>query len=322
MVQKEIEAVRQAILQTDNILIACHVRPDGDTLGSALALSLALRKIGKTACVVSADGVPEPWSFIPHSAEVLREAPKKKFGLAIGVDADGISRLGDAAAALESAPVVVSIDHHSGSSPFGDIRVHDTKAAAAAELVYALIIALGLEIDRDIACCLMAGLVGDTGGFRFPNVTPRTFEIAAELARAGASSSDIAKRVYEDRGLTATKVLGHVLAGLRTTAKGRIVWGRVSKKDFEKLGADDTHTEGVVNYIRAVQGSKVGLLFREAPNGTVRVSLRSNQGIDVAGIARTFGGGGHPAAAGCTIESDLETAEKLVVEEVLKWMDS
>ncbi len=319
---KAIESARQAIIQGDNILIACHVRPDGDTLGSALALWLALGSLGKVSWVLSTDGVPEPWDLIPHSNAVLREAPDTDFALSIAVDADGINRLGEAAKPVESAPLVISIDHHSGANPFGDIRIYDPEAAATAELVYGLIDALGVEIGRDIASCLMAGIVGDTGGFRFPNTTPRTFEIAAELMRAGASPSEIAVRIYEDRGLTATKVLGHVLAGLKTAANGRIVWGSVSKEDFSKLEAEDTHTEGVVNYIRAVRGSKIALLFREGPNGAVRVSLRSNKGVDVAKIAAKFGGGGHPAAAGCTLDADLQTAEKLVIEEASRWMES
>ena len=319
---KDLEAARDAILRGRRFLIACHVRPDGDTLGCAIALWLALGKLAKAAWVVSVDGAPDPWDFIPHVNSILTSAQDENPDVAIAVDADGIDRVGAARAKLESASVIISIDHHAGTSPFGHVRVYDPTAAATAELVVELLDALAVPLDREIATCLMAGLVGDTGAFRFANVTPRTFEIAARLTRERASAYEIARRVYEDRSLTATKVLGHVLARLRTTPDNRIAWGSVSLKDFAALGASDAHTDGVVNFIRSVHGAKVGLLFREYPDGTVRVSLRSNEGFDVARIAAVFSGGGHPAAAGCTVEGGLSEVEKRVVDEVIKWMAS
>ena len=320
MERKTLEAACDVIRRGRTFIIACHIRPDGDTLGSGIALWLALNGLGKKAWIVSVDGVPDPWGFLPHTDVLLASAPKEDFDVAIAVDADGIERVGDARPAVESARTVISIDHHAGAAPFGDVRVHDPKAAATAELVIEILDILNVPIDTDIATCLMAGIIGDTGAFRFTNVTPRTFETAARLLRAGASSSEIARRVYEDRSLIATKVLGHVLADLRTSIGEAIVWGSVSLEDFAALGASDEHTDGVVNFILAVQGARVGLLFREYPDGTVRVSLRSNGDIDVSKIANIFGGGGHAAAAGCTVEGNLATAEERVVDEVAKWM--
>lgn len=317
-----LEAARDAILRGSRFLIACHVGPDGDTLGCALSLWLAIRKTGKDAWVVSQDGAPDPWNIIPHTDAVLKAAPDGEFDVAIAVDADGIDRLGSARAAVESAGLVICIDHHKGKSPFGDIQICRPEKSASAEIVLELLDALGANIDSEIATCLMAGIVGDTGGFRFANVTPETLETAARLMRSGASPAEIAREVYENRSLTATRVLGHVLAGLRTAADGRVVWGSVSLKEFADLDASDEHTDGVVSFIRAVRGAQVGLLFRERPDGTVRVSLRSNEATDVSLIAAAFGGGGHAAAAGCTIEGSLAGVEKRVIEEVMKWTES
>ena len=317
-----LEAARDAIRGGRTFLIACHVRPDGDTLGSGMALWLALGKLKKQAWIVSVDGVPDPWGFIPHSDVLLTSAPDENFDVAIAVDADGIERLGNAKAAVESAQTVISIDHHAGAAPFGDIRIHNASRAATAEIVLGLLDALEIPLDAEMATCLMAGIIGDTGAFRFTNVTPQTFETSSRLMMAGADPAEIARRVYENRGLTATKVLGHVLADLRTAAEGRVVWGSVSLQSFGALGANDTHTDGVVNFIRAVRGAKVGLLFRECPDATVRVSLRSNGDVNVSKIAGVFGGGGHSAAAGCTVEGTLAEAEDRVIGEVVKWMAS
>ncbi|MDO8586246.1 MAG: bifunctional oligoribonuclease/PAP phosphatase NrnA [Armatimonadota bacterium] len=322
MEEKELKEAADLIRRRKKFLVACHVRPDGDTLGSALALANALRQLGKDTVVVSADGVPEIYSFLPDGEDILKETSERAFDVAIVIDCDGIDRVGPALDAVKSARKVISIDHHTNSPPFGDIGLYNTEAAASGEIVLDLIDRLGVTLDERMAICLMTALVSDTGAFRFPNVTPRTFLFAAGLTAAGASASHIARLVYENRSLASARLMGIALAGLKVDKGGDLVWSVLSREDFEKTGAADADTEGVINHIMAVKGARVGLLFREAPDGPAIVSLRSRDSIDVSKVARAFGGGGHAAAAGCIISASLPEAERMALEEARKWMES
>ncbi|MGC8861495.1 MAG: DHH family phosphoesterase [Armatimonadota bacterium] len=305
-----------------SFVLACHERPDGDTLGSALAVGGVLRRLGKDVTVVCEDGVPDNYRFIPDSETVLTSTARRDFDVGMLVDCEGLNRAGSAAEAVAAARVTACIDHHVPNGGFGEIRVIDTEASSTAELVFELLEANEVELDRNLATQLMAGLVADTGAFRFANATPRTFEVAARLTRAGAKPSEIAREVYESRSLRSMKLLGRALASLKIHETGRVVWAEVTRKDLDELGAADADTEGIVNLVRWVKGPDVAVLFREVKPGSVRVSLRSDSNVDVDRVARTFGGGGHRAAAGCTIEAPLDDARKMLINEVLRWTGS
>ncbi len=179
---------------------------------------------------------------------------------------------------------------------------------------------MGAEIDKDIANCLMCAILTDTGSFRYMNVTPTTFRIAGTLMRSGAWPSDISELVFENRSIESLKLLGRALDSLQMSADGRVAWAHVRARDYEELGATDEDTEGIVSQVRAVRGAMVGILFREIPGRKVRISLRSREGFDVNAVAKAFGGGGHRLAAGCSLDPPLEDAERLVLEEVGRWM--
>ena len=196
-------------------------------------------------------------------------------------------------------------------------------AAATAELVWLLVLALGKLWDRNladkaVADCLMTGLITDTGSFRFLNVTPRTFLLAARLQRLGAIPAPITELVFENKSYASIKLLGRALDSLQRTADGRVAWAHVSAQDFADLDAADADTEGIVNHVRAVEGVQVGILFREVPGKKVRISLRARDGADVNRIANAFGGGGHKLAAGCSAEPPLADVELAVVSETLR----
>ncbi|MGC8668758.1 MAG: DHH family phosphoesterase [Chthonomonadales bacterium] len=312
VLQKAVDAIGEA----RRVVIASHVNPDGDTLGSALAIGRALRNMGKEVTLLSHDGVPEIYRWMPGQECILRRTQERSFDLAIVCDTGTLDRIGDARPAVEAARRTIDIDHHVAEGAFGEIRIVDPRAAATGELAYALLRALHAPMDQAVADCLMCAIVTDTGSFRFLNVTPNTLRIAGALLRLGARLSLIGDLVFEDRSLASLKLLGRALDALQVTPDGAIAWAHVRATDYLELGASDEDTEGIVNHIRSVRGARVGILFREIPGKKVRISLRAKEGVDVNEIAAVFGGGGHMLAAGCTLDPPLEQAEELVLAEV------
>ncbi len=306
-----------AIRQSQTIVLACHVNPDGDALGSMLGLALALLPLGKTLTCLSEDGVPDLLKFLPGAERVQQETDIAAFDLALVVDSGDLPRVGQTLQPIIGrAKRIVDIDHHVTAGAFGDIRVLDAHAASTAEIVYALLLTLEAPITPDIATCLFTGIITDTGSFRFQNVTPNTLQVAAALLEAGAPPAFISEHVFENRTFAATQLLGHALASLNKTPDSRIVWAHITASDFAEVGATDQDTEGIVSYVRGVQGAEVGILFREMAQGGIRVSLRARDTVNVAEIAALFGGGGHRMASGCTVELSLADAEQAVIRAV------
>ena len=306
-----------AIHQSQTIVMACHVNPDGDALGSLLGLALALIPLGKTLTCLSEDGVPDILRFLPAADLIQRATDIAEFDLALVVDSGDLPRVGKTIQPIIGrARQVVDIDHHAATGAFGDIRVLDARAASTAEIVYALLLALQVPITPEIATCLFTGIITDTGSFRFQNVTPNTLQVAAALLEAGAPPAFISENVFENRTFAATRLLGYALSSLKQMPGGRIVWASITASDFAELGATDQDTEGIVSYVRGVRDAEVGILFREMSGGGIRVSLRSRETVNVAAVAEKFGGGGHRMASGCTVNLPLADAESAVIEAV------
>ena len=303
-------------------VLACHVRPDGDCLGASLALARELRRLGKDVTVLSHDGVPENYLFLPDSETIIASTDRRDFDVGIIVDADTLKRVGDCADTIASARTLARVDHHLSSEEFGEIRIVDNDVSSTCELVAMLFQRYGVAIDQATATLLLTGIIFDTGGFKYPNVSARTFAIASELVDLGADSSAIAREVLENRPARSLQLLGRALSSLTTEPDGLIAYGVISARDYEELGATDADTEGIVNSLSAVKGPRVVGFFRETEPGTVRVSLRSRDGVDVNQVAKAFDGGGHAAAAGCTVHGSLEEAIARVIAEVRRWMES
>lgn len=321
MKKSELKDAWREMTDGRSFVLACHERPDGDCLGAALALARVLRGMGKDAIVLSSDGVPDHYRFLPGSETVVRSADEVNFDVAVLVDSELTKRVGEAGKALNRARLHVRIDHHPSPDGFGQIRIVDSKASSTCEIVAEIFEANDIAIDAEMATLLFTGIVFDTGGFRFQNTSSRTLDIASRLAACGARPSSIAREVFESRPLRAIKLLGVALGSLQTEDEGRIVWGRIAHDDFKALGATDADTEGAVNVVASVKGPIVAILFREVEPGSVRVSLRSRDGFDVNRVARVFEGGGHAAAAGCTVNGTLDEARSRVLAEVRRWME-
>ncbi|MBC8104300.1 MAG: bifunctional oligoribonuclease/PAP phosphatase NrnA [Cytophagales bacterium] len=317
ILEREQMAVAVAALRAaDQIVLASHINPDGDTLGSMLALGWGLRSLGKSVTLLSADGVPATLGFLPGAEAVQTRTDRRDFDLAVVLDAGDLERIGVSQEAVRSAPTLIDIDHHVTAGQFGQIRLLDSTAAATAEIVYDVLLSLGVSPDLPIAVNLLCALLTDTGSFRYRNVTPRTMALGGEMIRLGASPDSIAECVFENKPFAAQKLLGRALESLQRTPDGRIVWAHVTQRDFADFDATDEMTEGVVGAVRAVQGSDVALFLREMPTGRLRVSLRSRDPIDVTQVAAEFGGGGHRLASGCTLDGPLAAAEALLVAAV------
>ena len=280
----------QSLIQADSVVIGCHQRPDGDTLGSSLGLAHVLRQLGKDVTVISVDGVPENYRFIPESETILASTYRRDFDLGILVDSESEKRVGSAIEPISLAKQTACIDHHIPDGEFGNIRIVDHSSASTAELVVELLEANDVEIDTTAASQFLTGLIADTGAFRFANTSPRTFEIASRLTRLGADPSSIAKQVFDCRPLHAIKLLGRALSSICTDSTETISWASITRDDLDELGAGDADTDSIVNYIGMVRGVQVYILFREIERGSIRVSLRSRNGVDVNVVARAFDG--------------------------------
>lgn len=316
--REQTPAAIAAIAEANRIVIACHVNPDGDALGSLLGLGLGLIAIGKDVVLLSADGVPTNFAFLPESDTVQTSTDRRDFDLAIVVDSGDLTRIGNSRTVVESTPIIMDVDHHVTGAPFGQIQLLDGKAAATAEIVFELLISLGTEITVPIAENLLCGILTDTGSFRFRNTTPQTFQIASALTAIGASPNPIAEAVFENRSFASQKILGRALEKMQISEDGRIVWSAVTQVDFAETGAADNDTDGISTQLQSVRGAQVILFMRETVNGNFRVSLRSKEPFDVSAIAAQFGGGGHKLASGCSLTGPLQDAEARLITAVEK----
>jgi phosphoesterase RecJ-like protein len=295
-----------AILRNShNILIACHVAPDGDCLGSALGLRLALARLGVDAQVGSADGVPAPFRTLPGAEHVLTIPTTARAEVGVAIECSALDRAGTFAPALAAATTLINIDHHLSNTGYGHVVYLDTAAAAVGEQITKVIEALRVPVDREIAQCLLTAVVTDTGSFRYPNTTAQTLRLAADLVDAGASVSEIVERVYETRSVGGLRLLGMALADVQLSADGRIAWTTVTPQMLTATGATSEETAGIVGMVRQIHGIQIALLFEQTPQG-VRVSIRSRGSARANVIAESFAGGGHHGAAGFTGTGTLE----------------
>jgi phosphoesterase RecJ-like protein len=311
-----IQQILTIIEQHRSFVVTGHERPDGDAVGSSLALWHALRHLGKQVECVFRSGSPRVYSFLPGADAVQTELSMPQPQVVIVVDCDGRHRVDVAAEMMEQAQRVIDIDHHGSNPPFGDVAHIDTDACAAGELIYRLLNAGDLAIDAAIATCLYCAIATDTGFFRFQNTTPTALAVCSELIRAGANPHIIARRAVEEQSMSSTLLLGRALAGAESIAGGAIVTARLMPEDFAAAGADSEDVEGIVERLKFVEGARAAALLRDEGRGEIRVSLRAAAGVDVSRIAQKFGGGGHAAAAGCTMRGTMEDAHEAVASEL------
>lgn len=311
------ETIARILRTSPDALIACHVAPDGDCLGASLALAMACERAGVRAVVGSADGVPEAYRYLPGSDRIVTTPPDHRFSVGVAMECSSLERAGTFADALARCSTLVNIDHHLSNAGYGNIVYWDTSAAAVGEQVHDIIRAMGAQITPEIAQCLLAALVTDTGSFRYPNTSSRTLRLAADLMDAGASVHTVVERVYETRSAASLRLIGRALNHLTISADGRIAWTVITPEMLRETGALPEDTAGIVGMLRQIRGVKVALLFEATPAG-IRVGIRSRDPARSNVIAERFGGGGHKGAAGFTAPGTLEEVIAKTLAEVEK----
>ncbi len=307
-----LEAICRVFREKDRFLIACHENPEGDAIGSELALALALRKMGKTVTVLNADPVPGNLAFLPGADSVVREEDGSRYDVAVLVDCGSAERTGRVQREICKPPVLVNIDHHRTNGGCGEYCLVDPDAAATGMLIYRILSALGVEIGYDVAVNIYVAILTDTGSFHYTNSSPEAFHIAGEMIRRGIDPWAVAEQVYETQSADRLRLLGRVLSSLEITAGGKVASITTMKKDLADFSAGKDSLEGFINYPRSIIGVEVAVSFREEDEGEFRVSFRSKGRVDVSAIALAFGGGGHRNAAGCTVRGPFAEVKRNV----------
>ncbi len=311
--------IAQLLTQQRPTAIFIHCHPDGDALGSGLALSLALQQQEQFVPVVCADSLPARYQFLPATDRLTTQVPAD-FEVAVILDSADHRQLGAVAEVLDQAQTVVWIDHHHTNQGGTDLGYLDPSASATALLVRPIIEAIGATMTADMATCLYTGLASDTGFFTFENTTAQALEAGAQLIREGADPHGIAQAVSKHHKLSALRLQGQALASLNSAADGRIVYAQLTPGDFHATRAESEDTEGIIDLLKTVRSSEVQVLFKAATHNCWRISLRSSL-IDVAAIAQKFGGGGHIAAAGCTMTGSLPEVRARMLKTVASVLD-
>jgi phosphoesterase RecJ-like protein len=309
-----LKQILEIIRSHDHFVITSHVRPDGDALGSELALMLVLEAIGKRSVIVNKDPVPERFRNLPAAdriqvADHVGDNTSAVFVLECGsLERTGLYGL--------ERQFVINIDHHHSTRDYAAVNWIDENACAVGEMIYKIAKGLEVDITREMATNIYTAVVTDTGSFQFSSTTAETFRMAADLAEHGADIAGIARHVFYSNPITKVNSMTVMLNHMKVDFGGRLVWTAITRDDMVRHNCMEEDVEGLVNFPLTINGVDVAVVFRELENGCFRVSLRSKNSIDVSEIASAFGGGGHRNASGCTIPGPLENAKHVLLSRI------
>ena len=292
------------------VLVVSHKYPDGDAIGSLVALGQALELSGKITTLYDESAIPAVYRFIPTVKQIVRHIKRLNYDMVFVLDCSDWQRIGKRADMIKQVPVIINIDHHITNTFFGHHQLIDSSACATAEIVYYLIQHMGVTVDKTIATAIYTGILTDTGSFRFPNTNSAAFEICQKLMETGVNPYNIAQHVYGSYSLGRIQLLNHALNSIEISDNGRLSVMTLTREMFDETNTHPEDVDGMINYARRIEEVKVAALIQEHVNdtknsGRFHVSLRSDGTVDVADIASAFGGGGHSNAAGFSIESTL-----------------
>ncbi len=310
--------IADLIRSKQRFVVMSHIRPDGDALGCTLAMGLCLRQMGKDVTMWNEEGCLEKFSFLPHSNLVQKPpAEPQSFEVAIVLDTAVKDRVGTCLAGVKHADTWLNIDHHVSNPRFGDLNYIDSTAPAAGQILFELFRQGDLPITYEMADCLYVAISTDTGSFQYPSTTARTYEIGAELVKMGAKVGELSQKLYESYPRRRLELLKSLLNALRFTSNDRVASFALTQATSKSLGVLPEDNEGLIDYIRAVQGVVVAAFFEELDDQRVRVSLRSKDPrADVCKVAQQFGGGGHTLAAGIRMRGPLDEAQQRVLQAI------
>lgn len=313
-----LDNILEEIKKAEKIVILTHENPDGDAIGSSLAMDLAIKQLEKNPDVI----IPEYsrlFEFLPGSEDIKKESDIQKYDLAISVDCTDLKRLKCGDKYFANAKSKIVIDHHGTNKMFGDFNFVNPVSPACCEILIGMFEYFGIEITKEIGSCIVTGIITDTGGFRYSGVTAETFEFTAELLRKGVNVSEIYKRVLDTKTRANFELNKLVSQRMEILEDGKVTFTYINLEDEKNVNAEEGDHEGLVEIGRDIEGVEVSVFIREKqdPKG-YKISLRSNDYVNVSDVCLMFGGGGHPKAAGCFIQGDLEQAKTKILAEIKK----
>lgn len=316
-----LKKVIACVKRNKSFLVTAHTRLEGDALGSELAFSRLVKRLGKEAVVVNDDSVPYGYEFMPDVQSIKKFSPNMrnvKFDCFTALDCSDMKRCGNVSKLISAEKTILNIDHHIDNDRFGHVNWVDSRVSSCSELIYKLYKRLRVPLDKDTATLLYVGILTDTGSFRYTNTTWFTHAIAAELLRYGIDVARVYRSVNENIPFSDMKLLSSILPHLQRDASGRIAWFKIKRTYLENRRIYCDLSEQLLSFARSVKGVEIALLFKEnlKTNNEIRVNFRSRGGADVNKIAAFFGGGGHKTASGATILGELDTVTRNVLRKV------
>jgi phosphoesterase RecJ-like protein len=310
-----IEQILQIIERNQTFLVASHEGPDGDAIGSTLALANVLREMGKDVVAYNRDRAPLEYAFLPGFDTVVNDvATSQSFDVGFVLDAGDLERAGSWI--RECCQTLVNVDHHPYSEDFGDIYYVDTEACSTGVLIYRLLQAANHPISNDVATCIYTTILSDTGSFRYSNANPEAFQVAGEMVVLGVDPWSIASGLYESQEFVRLRLLALALPTLRLSSCGLYASISVSLDMYAEADANEEATDRFINYPRSIRGVEVAIFFRQLTSNSFKVGFRSKGNVDVGALARAMNGGGHHNAAGATVDGSLESVQGWVYERV------
>lgn len=309
-----LDNILEEINKAETIVILTHENPDGDAIGSGLALYNALKNMGKNPDIIIPE-YPRVFEFLPNANEIKKESSIEKYDLAISVDCATIKMLNGFANYFENAKVRVSIDHHSTNTMFGDLNYVSPEAPACAQILIVVLEYFKVEVTKEIGTCILTGIITDTGGFKYSSVTAETFEFVAGLLNKGINVSKIYKKVLQTKTRANFELSKRAMDRLEFFEDGKIAFTYITLQDQENVNAENGDHEGIVEIGRDVEGVEVSIFVRETDTGC-KISMRSNEYVNVSDVCILLGGGGHIHAAGCSLQCSIEQAKEKLLRQV------
>lgn len=313
--------IDKVIKDYNKFAIVSHTSPDGDSMGSMLALYNILCLNHKRADMFIDDVLPERYSFLPFTENIERFSTSKDYDCLFALDCGDPERLGKCKELIDKAKVVVNIDHHISNCRYGSINLVETNASSTGEILYDIFIGNNYEINRNTATCLYTSILTDTGGFKYSNTTSKTFRIAGSLIDTGINFSEIFSFIYDRRTVGQVKLMSRVVSTLDMELDNKVALLSMFPNMINECGATEEDASEFINIARDIDGVEVAVFIKEKNSGSFRISLRSKTSVDVRKIAERFSGGGHIRAAGCTIEGNYDKVRTILLEEIKKHLD-
>jgi len=311
-------AIAEALRAAERIVILSHARPDGDAIGSQVALGLSLEAAGKSVRMLNEDGTPEMLEFLPGSDRVETPGAKLEADLVVALDTANKVRLGEGCLeAIDGISPIANLDHHKSNELYGEINYVDADAPASGQIVFELLDEAGFPLTPDVVANLFVAISTDTGSFRYPATTAKTYEIVARLVRAGADAGELSRLTYENYPARRIELLRELLAVYKLGCAGRVASWVLTDEIKDRIAVQAGDSENLIELIRGIDSVVVAVFFEQLPGGRVRVSMRSkSEAVDVCAICAEFGGGGHTLAAGARVKGEIEAVEQLVLDKI------